>query len=144
MRDRDTYNSSLLGHPTNTHSRVRLSVSRLIIVCRDTQKGQHARKDILWHAPVGAAPLFEVWKVYMAVKSSVVAFAERATSELDRVDAVLLNAGIDTNVFEMADGDESTLTVNVISPFLLALVPSATRVAYLPKHSTTTFHVSSA
>lgn len=57
----------------------------------------------------------------MAVKSSVVAFAERVTSELDRVDAVLLNAGIDTNVFEMADGDESTLTVNVISPFLLAL-----------------------
>lgn len=57
----------------------------------------------------------------MAVKSSVVAFAERIASELDRVDAVLLNAGIETNVFETADGDESTLTVNVVSPFLLAL-----------------------
>lgn len=91
------------------------------MACRDMQRGQDARKHILSHSHLGTAPFVEVWKVDMAVKSSVVDFTDRAASELDRVDAVLLNAGIDTNVFEMADGDESTLTVNVISPFLLAL-----------------------
>ena len=62
----------------------------------------------------------------MAVKSSVMAFAKRAASELYRIDAVLLNAGIDTNVFELAEGNESTVTVDVVSTSLLA-------VAVLPK-----------
>jgi len=111
---------------TLTQFRVRLGVSRLIMACRDREKGQEARKAILMNATQGVTPRVEVWEVDMAVKSSVTAFAKSAAQELDRIDAILLNAGIDTNVFAMANGDESTMTVNVISPFLLAL-------ALLPK-----------
>jgi NAD(P)-dependent dehydrogenase (short-subunit alcohol dehydrogenase family) len=41
-------------------------------------------------------------------------------NDLRRVDAVLANAGISTNQFALAEGLEQTLTVNVVSTFLLS------------------------
>lgn len=107
-------------------SRVRLGVSRLIMACRNPCKAQDARKMVLGSAPQATAPSVEVLHVDIANKVSITEFAKRAASELDRIDGVLLNAGIDANVFEMADGDESTLGFNVVSTFLWA-------VALLPK-----------
>ena len=115
---------------------VDLGVSRLVMACRNEKKGQEARKAILTKTSQKSMPIVEVWNIDMAVKSSVVAFAKRAVAELECIDALLLNAGIDTNVFEMADGDESTLTVNVISTFLLAR-------ALLPKLADTAARTSS-
>ena len=42
----------------------------------------------------------------MDLKTSVVVFAKRINTNLRRVDAVLLNVSLDTNVLEMAGGDE--------------------------------------
>ena len=46
----------------------------------------------------------------------------RRASSLPRLDAVLLNAGIDTLDFSLAENLESTLVVNIVSTFLLALL----------------------
>lgn len=56
----------------------------------------------------------------MADYSSVLAFGDRASCALSRLDAVVLNAGVELNEFELAEDIESTLTVNVVSTFLLA------------------------
>ena len=49
------------------------------------------------------------------------AFARRANS-LERLDALLENAGINYRKFSMMEDNESTITVNVVSTFLLALL----------------------
>ena len=48
-------------------------------------------------------------------------FAAKVAS-LDRVDAVVLNAGIATEQFEILEGNESQITVNVVSTILLLLL----------------------
>lgn len=62
------------------------------------------------------------WPVDMASYASVQAFASRMARDLDRVDALVLNAGISTHEYTAAEGLESTLTINVVSTFLLALL----------------------
>jgi NAD(P)-dependent dehydrogenase (short-subunit alcohol dehydrogenase family) len=52
---------------------------------------------------------------------SVKTFADRA-SKLDRIDVLLENAGIATKHWSISEGYERTITVNVISTFLLALL----------------------
>lgn len=52
----------------------------------------------------------ELWVVDMANYQSVKAFCTRA-GNLDRLDAAILNAGLATGQFELAEGMESTITV---------------------------------
>ena len=66
----------------------------------------------------------------MANYSSVLKFADRAGRDLENVDVLLTNAAIATEQFVLAEGNESTLTVNVISTLLLVL-------AMLPKMKAT-------
>ncbi|KAG7104101.1 Short chain dehydrogenase atnD like protein [Verticillium longisporum] len=56
----------------------------------------------------------------MSSYASVKAFAARVEAELDRVDMFCANAGIATSEYEPAEGNEKTITINVISTFLLA------------------------
>jgi retinol dehydrogenase-12 len=56
----------------------------------------------------------------MADYGSVKSFGRKVVNDLPRVDAVLANAGISTNQFALAEGLEQTLTVNVVSTFLLS------------------------
>ena len=65
--------------------------------------------------------MVEVYELDLSSYASVKAFANRVAG-LDRVDAVVENAGISTNKFSMAEKDESTITVNVVSTMLLALL----------------------
>ena len=58
----------------------------------------------------------------MSSFASVKAFSDRANNELPRLDDVLANAGISTNLYNSAEGFEETLTVNVISTFLLSVL----------------------
>ena len=98
---------------------VRLNVDHLILGCRDIAKGEKAKRAILAPAP-SASPNVEVWSVDMADYASVLAFGHRASSTLTRLDAVVLNAGVELTEFELAEGIERTLTINVGSTFLLA------------------------
>ena len=101
---------------------MRLDVDHLILGCRDVAKGEKAKRAVLASAPSGSStsPNVEVWPVDMADYSSVQAFGHRASSTLTRLDAVVLNAGVELTEFELAEGIERTLTVNVVSTFLLA------------------------
>ena len=85
-------------------------------------KGEKARRAVLASAPRGelTSPTVEVWPVDMADYSSVLAFGHRACRTLTRLDAVVLNAGVELTEFELAEGIESTLTINVVSTLLLA------------------------
>jgi retinol dehydrogenase-12 len=51
----------------------------------------------------------------------VKAFCKRAES-LDRIDILIANAGIATPKFELVEGFESTITVNVIATFLMIML----------------------
>lgn len=98
----------------------RLGASKLILACRNTSAGEEARQDIITGTKVAPSTI-EVWALDLGDYTSVKAFAKRASDELDRIDVVIENAGIATGEFKLVEGHESTVTVNVVSTFLLAL-----------------------
>ncbi|KAJ9607616.1 hypothetical protein H2200_007694 [Cladophialophora chaetospira] len=98
----------------------RLGVSKLILAVRNTIAGEDAKKEI--ESSLKCDPsVIEVWSLDLSSYDSVKAFAERA-SKLQRIDVLLENAGIATDKYSDAEGHERTITVNVISAFLLALL----------------------
>ena len=99
-------------------SRFNLNVSTLVIGCRDLAKGEAAKEAIAGRR--AGADRILVWKLDMADYNSVKSFSHKVVNDLRRVDAVLANAGISTNQFALAEGLEQTLTVNVVSTFLLS------------------------
>lgn len=99
----------------------RLGASRVILAVRNTEAGEEARQDILKSTGVNVDSV-QVWKLDLGSYDSVKAFAKKAESELERIDILLENAGIATFPFKLVEGHESTITVNVISTFLLAFL----------------------
>lgn len=97
---------------------VRLKAAKVILACRSMQKGEAAKTDI--EKSTGIKNVVEVWEVDLASFSSVKLFCAKAQN-LSRLDIVIANAGIATGRFELFEGYESTITVNVISTFLMAL-----------------------
>ncbi|KAL3492927.1 hypothetical protein BJX62DRAFT_250101 [Aspergillus germanicus] len=101
-----------LGYEAARHI-LRLGAARVILAVRSISSGQTAKetleRDTGW---CGAAFVTEM-------------------KTIDRIDAVLLNAGIFAQDFVLQDGYESTLAVNVVNTFLLAafLVPVLRRSA---------------
>lgn len=98
----------------------RLGASKLILAVRNTKAGEEAKHDI--EGSTRCAPtVIEVWPLDLSSYASVKSFAERA-SKLPRIDVLLENAGIATPKWEIVEGHEKTVVVNVISTFLLALL----------------------
>jgi hypothetical protein len=56
----------------------------------------------------------EAWELDHSSYASVKYFCTRV-AKLDGGDAVILEAGLATRIFEISEGDESCITVNVIS-----------------------------
>ncbi|KAL7922891.1 hypothetical protein ACQKWADRAFT_72124 [Trichoderma austrokoningii] len=105
----------------------RLGVGKIIMAVRTPAKGDAAKKEILKTTGRPDSSI-EVWPIDMDSHDSVKAFAERA-SQLPRLDGVLANAGIMTTQFNLSEGEEKTLNVNVINTFLLffLLLPAMRR-----------------
>ena len=100
-----------------------LRCSKLIVAVRSTTKGESAKQSFLETIPHISASQIEVWPLDLSSFKSVRAFADRASSELERVDALVENAGLDEGRFVLSeDGWESTLQINVISTCLLAVL----------------------
>ena len=101
---------------------LKLKCSTIVLACRSFEKGEAAKKDILSSAapssPTKKSEIL-VFPIDMSSFTSVAAFADKCKS-LSRIDAAILNAGVDMTEFSLAEGYEMTLTVNVISTFLLA------------------------
>ncbi|KAF2837086.1 short-chain dehydrogenase/reductase-like protein [Patellaria atrata CBS 101060] len=98
---------------------VRLGVEKVIMGVRSMEKGEEARKDI--ERTEKRKGVMEVWQVDLESYESVRQFVKRVEG-LDRIDAVVENAGKATQKFHLAEDQESTVTVNVISTFLMALL----------------------
>ena len=101
-----------------------LNASTVILAVRSPEKGEAARKDI--EASTSRAKVVKVMQLDMSSYSSVLDFASCASKELSRIDIAVLNAGVSRGEWEVCEQDESTITVNVVSTFLLAF-------ALLPK-----------
>lgn len=97
-----------------------LGASKVILTARDAHKGEAAKDDI--EARLGRKHQLEVWELDMNSYDSIVAFAQRA-GELDRLDVVILNAGVHRAKFGTAQyGWEEDLQVNALSSTLLAIL----------------------
>lgn len=98
---------------------VALGADKVIITSRDASEGEQAKRDI--EAATSRAGVVEVWTLDLASYESVKAFATRCNG-LARIDAVLMNAGVFMKEYTKAEDNESTITVNVVSTFLLMLL----------------------
>lgn len=98
---------------------VRRDAAKLILAVRNLKAGEEAKQSI--EESTGRKDVCEVWELDLASYDSVVAFAGRAVT-LPRLDAVIENAALATFTFTLAEGHERTITINVISTFLLALL----------------------
>ncbi|KAG9231973.1 hypothetical protein BJ875DRAFT_428651 [Amylocarpus encephaloides] len=100
---------------------VRLGSSKIILGCRDTSKGESAKAEIQSLFPTSKS-ILEVWEVDLISYPSVQEFARRVSSQLERLDTLILNAGLNLTVFQVCNGTEMSMGVNVLSTFLLAML----------------------
>lgn len=107
-----------LGYEAAKHL-VALGSSKVILACRDTETGEKAKAEI--EAATGTSNIAEVWKLDLADYKSVKEFAKKALA-LDRIDALIENAGVAIRPHATAEGHKLQLTVNVFSTFLLAVL----------------------
>lgn len=112
-----------LGKEAATHF-VRLGAAKVILAVRPNPKdeatGDVAKTDI--EAATGSTGVIEVYELDYSRYASILAFAAKVETQVERLDVVVLNAGIATEKFEMLEDNESTITVNVVSTVLLALL----------------------
>jgi NAD(P)-dependent dehydrogenase (short-subunit alcohol dehydrogenase family) len=129
--------NSGLGYECVKHL-ARLGSTRVILAVRNIQKGEAAKKSI--EADTGCSTnILEVWEVDLGSYESVAAFAKRAGEELDRIDGIVENAGIAEGVWVEREGNETSMTVNIFSTFLMALLmlphlqSSAKKFSFVPR-----------
>ena len=99
---------------------VAVGAAKVIMAVRNVSAGEAAKADI--EAATGASGVAEVWALDLASYDSVKAFAKRAVSELERIDALIENAGVAAFDRTMAEGHLLNITVNVLSTLLLAVL----------------------
>ncbi|KAJ4351740.1 uncharacterized protein N0V89_007083 [Didymosphaeria variabile] len=125
-----------LGLETARHL-VRSSAARVILTVRNMKAGEAAKADI--ERSTGRKGTIEVWHLDLASYDSIKAFANRMSSQVERIDAFISNAGIQMDRWETAEGMELSMQVNVISTMLLSalimpkLVENAKKVGGEPK-----------
>ncbi|KAF3805692.1 Short-chain dehydrogenase sdnK [Colletotrichum gloeosporioides] len=99
---------------------VNLGSSRVIIAVRSIEKGQDAKARV--DASTGRPEVTEVWQLDMSSYESIRAFAKRASSELSRLDGLVENATAALDRWTIAEGMETSVTVNVIGTVMLTLL----------------------
>ncbi|CCC11842.1 hypothetical protein SMACR_05056 [Sordaria macrospora] len=102
---------------------VRLGCSRMILAVRNLEKGNQAKASIE-HSTGCSEGIISVWELDLCSYSSVQSFASRVSAELERVDILLLNAGVCAlkGPWRIVEEDEEAITVNVVTTFLLAFL----------------------
>lgn len=98
---------------------VRLRASKVILACRSTSKAEAAKLSI--EAGTRRYSIVLVEPLDLSSYAPVKEFAARMT-HLERLGVVVQNAGIATLDYERAEENEATITVNVVSTMLLALL----------------------
>lgn len=98
---------------------VNFGAAKVILAVRNVQAGESAKQEILKASAKTASNVMEVWPLDLASYASVNAFAKKAIDELDRIDALIENAGVAGDQWKIAEGQESFITVNVLGTLLL-------------------------
>ncbi|KAL8751747.1 MAG: hypothetical protein Q9199_006211 [Rusavskia elegans] len=103
-----------------TRQLMAFKVARVIMAVRTPAKGEEAKAQLLKTDPICDV---QVWPLNMDSFDSVIAFGKRA-QQLDRLDLVLLNAGVKKQTWEQnnATGHETTIQVNHLATALLSLL----------------------
>ncbi|KAF2180090.1 NAD(P)-binding protein [Zopfia rhizophila CBS 207.26] len=99
---------------------VGFSAKRVIIAVRSEARGAEAKAKI--EAETGRKGIVEVWILDLGSFDSVKSFATRACNEIERIDGLIENASIALSDWTVTEGLETTLTVNVLGTFLLAML----------------------
>lgn len=89
---------------------------------RTLSKGAAAKSAVESLYPSLCKTVIEVWQLDMLSSASVQSFAQRASTELERLDIVVLNAGVYETKYMEFKGNEATIYVNVISTSLLGML----------------------
>lgn len=111
--------NSGLGFETTKHL-VSAGAKRVIMGVRTISAGIKAKAEI--ETATGKLGVAVVWQVDMGNFESVKAFAKKIITELDRIDALVENAGVAYTSWSMIGGYETTLAVNVLGTLLLAVL----------------------
>lgn len=99
---------------------VRLDAKKVILAVRTPEKGEAAKESIL-KSEKKTADVVEVWRLDLSSYQSSKDFAKRVQG-LERLDVLVENAGIVTEDWKITEDNESTITTNVVSPVLHALL----------------------
>lgn len=100
---------------------VALGAAKVILGVRSMSKGAAAARQI--EDQTQRKGIVDAWELDMGRYSSIRKFAARACAELQRVDVVILNAGVASKDYVVGhEGWQSTLQVNVLGTALLALL----------------------
>lgn len=99
-----------------------LGLTKLILAVRNMSKGSEAARNLAKGRDVEKGTI-EVWKLDYSCYHSTCSFVER-TKSLERLDIVILNAGIMTAEMKLnpSTGHEETIQINYLSPALLAIL----------------------
>lgn len=108
-----------LGLETARHL-VQCSAARVILAVRNMAAGAKAKNDI--ETSTGRKGVAEVWQLDLASFASVQAFAGKAMTQLERIDALVENASVALDKWTVAEAVETSMTVNVTSTFLLGVL----------------------
>lgn len=108
-----------LGFETVKHL-VSFGAAKVIIAVRNVSAGEAAKEKI--EAETKKSGVMDVWVVDLSSFASVQAFANRATTELQRIDAVVENAAVALEDWSVSEGHERTITVNVLGTLLLGIL----------------------
>ncbi|MCJ1463965.1 hypothetical protein MMC07_002575 [Pseudocyphellaria aurata] len=116
---------------------VELGASTVILAVRSMNKGERAKELI--EKKTQRRDVLQVWELDMDSHQSIDDFAKRVDRELDRLDVVVLNAGVVSKRFTLlAQGWEKMLQINTLSTALLALLLTpklkASGIASSPAH----------
>lgn len=114
--------SRSVGYATVVHLLQR-NISHVIVACRSVEKGEAAKEKMLAAMSDCEQSRISVWKLDLASFESVRTFAGRLNTELERLDILILNAGLSTEAWRMSvDGYEESLQVNAIATGFLSLL----------------------
>lgn len=99
---------------------LRLNALKVILAVRSLAKGQAAAEELL-HSTGATRNNIEVWPLDLSDYGSIKKLSERA-NQLERLDAVISNAGMLTQQWTMVNGMEAHIAVNVVHTILLGLL----------------------
>lgn len=99
---------------------VSAGAAKVIMAVRNVSSGEEAKAKI--EDELGITNVADVWPIELGSYASVKEFAAKATTELDRIDALIENAGVYDFKPILLEGHISGVTVNIISTFLLAVL----------------------